>query len=158
MFKQAKTYYKKNMFLNQDCLNYVLSFVNEKDKNSTFTSSKKLYNWATKNGGWKKYISFESNMSHKDFVKLCSFHKVALKRLKIKNITNPVDWVPLWPEEVIFENCRMKKKEKSIMENYFSKIKEKIDEKRSWDSKKGFGSSTKKIKIIEDGIMVICVY
>ena len=133
----------------------MLSFVNEKDKNSAFTSSKQIYDCAILDGGWKKYISFEKSMSHKDFVKLCSFHKVALKRLKIKNIANPVEWVPVWPEVVIFENCG---KEKSIMESYFSKIKEKIDEQRKWNSVRGFGSKKTKIKIIEDDVTVIFVY
>ena len=153
------------MFFNHDCLCYMLSFVNEKDKNSTFISSKPIYNCAIQNGGWKKYISFEkqSNMSHKDFVKLCSFHKVALKRLKIKNISNPVDWIPLWPQEIIFENCGKEKKQ-SIMDSYFPKIKQKIDEQRKWNSTKGVLRGVAvlkkkiKIKIIENGIKIIRFY
>jgi len=146
------------MFLNHNCLQYVLSFVNEKDKNSTFLSSKKNYECAINNGGWKKYISFEknSNMSHLNFVKLCSLHQVALKRLKIKNIPDPIEWVPIWPENIIFENCG--KKGCSIVDSYVSKIKKKIDEQREWDTQKGILEKKKKIQITEDGITVIYVY
>ena len=54
--------------------------------------------------GWKTSVEYDGS-DYKKFIQECSKHKLTLQRMIIKNIREPLLWVPYWVRDMEFVNC-----------------------------------------------------
>ena len=54
--------------------------------------------------GWKTMIEYDGS-DYKKFIHECSKHKLTLQKMIIKNIRDPLLWIPMWVKNMEFVNC-----------------------------------------------------
>ncbi len=54
--------------------------------------------------GWKTSVEYDGS-DYKNFIHECSKHKFTLQRMIIKNIRDPLLWIPMWIRDMEFVNC-----------------------------------------------------
>ena len=53
---------------------------------------------------WKTMIEYDGS-DYKKFIHECSKHKLTLQKMIIKNIRDPLLWIPMWVKNMEFVNC-----------------------------------------------------
>ena len=54
--------------------------------------------------GWKTMIEYDGS-DYKKFIHECSKHKLTLQKMIIKNIKEPLLYIPMWVKNMEFVNC-----------------------------------------------------
>jgi hypothetical protein len=83
----------------------ITDFLDKSDKISLRCASKSLNNY-----GWRKSIEYDGAFSaihsnYKTFMNECSRHRITLQKMTIKNIRDPLYWIPFWVRDMEFVNC-----------------------------------------------------
>jgi len=74
-------------------------YLENSDKKSLALTSKKINNF-----GWKETVQYDGS-NYKKFILECSKHKFNITNMIIKNVQNPILWIPFWAKNMTFINC-----------------------------------------------------
>jgi len=53
---------------------------------------------------WKTSVKYDGG-NYKKFIRDCSRHRLTLQKMVIKNINDPLLWIPFWVRDMEFVNC-----------------------------------------------------
>ena len=92
--------------IERNMLSTITGFLRPCDTNSLVCASRGIKKELYKRG-WLRFIRFEAggDLSHCDYVRLCSRHKNTIKECHMVGFHDPWMWVALWVDNMKFIDC-----------------------------------------------------
>jgi hypothetical protein len=85
----------------------ISSYFSDNDSSINLALSCKEFYSFFKSSGYLKSITVTPHTGVDLFLKHCFAHRKTIQRVTMLNIQNPQYWLPFWPDEVYFFNCKV---------------------------------------------------